>query len=76
MDVDLLELGVNVSVVGISLGQLYGHLQDGVAVDVDLFAAKGSIRFYLRNGHELWVNLNLNITFDGSYDGDYLVVSI
>ena len=61
--------------LGISLGNIYGSLKDGVGVDVDLFVAKGSIKFYLKNGNELWVNLQLSITFDGSYDGDYKIIS-
>ncbi|KAL8699576.1 MAG: hypothetical protein Q9201_005923 [Fulgogasparrea decipioides] len=76
VDTDRLEIGVNVSVLGISLGTLYGNLQEGVGVDVDLFLAKGEIKFYLKNGNEVWVHLGLQVTFDGSYEGDYKIISL
>ncbi|KAL2159034.1 hypothetical protein VTH06DRAFT_2793 [Thermothelomyces fergusii] len=74
VDTDTWEIGVTVSVVGISLGTIYGNLQDGVGIKVDLFVAKGEIKFYLKNGSELWVHLDLKIIFDGSFDGDYKII--
>lgn len=76
VDTDSLEIGVLVSVVGISLGNLYGNLKDGVGVDVDLFVASGSIKFYLKNGNEVWVHLDIKIRFDGSFEGDYKIITI
>jgi len=67
---------VNVSVVGISLGNIYGNLKDGVGLNIDLIAAKGSIKFYLKNGNEVWVHLDIGIVFDGTYQGDYKIISI
>ncbi|KAL9598566.1 MAG: hypothetical protein Q9219_004397 [cf. Caloplaca sp. 3 TL-2023] len=75
LELDKLELGVSVSIIGISLGNFYGSLQDGVGIDVGLFVVKGSIKFYLKNGNELWVYLGLNVTFDGNYEGDYKIMS-
>lgn len=63
-------------VAGISLGNLYGQLQDGVGVKVDLLVVKGEIKFYLKNGNELWTYLDISISFDGSYNGDYKIVSL
>ncbi|TPX11353.1 uncharacterized protein E0L32_001171 [Thyridium curvatum] len=76
VDLASLELGVNVYVAGISLGNLYGQLQDGVGVKVDLLVVKGEIKFYLKNGNELWTYLDISISFDGSYNGDYKIVSL
>ena len=75
VDTDTYEIGVDISVLGIHLGNIYGNLKDGVGVDVDLLLAKGSIKLYLKNGNELWVNLSLKITFDGSFQGDYKIIT-
>ena len=76
VDLSTLEIGVSVSVAGVNLGDIYGNLQDGVGVKIDLFVAKGEIKFYLKNGNEIWVHVSVQITFDGSYEGDYKIVSI
>ena len=68
---DKREIGVDVSVVGISLGKIAGSLDEGVYVDVNLFVAKGSLKFYLKDGNDLWLHVNLSITFDGTYEDDY-----
>lgn len=47
-----------------------------MGVDVDLLLAKGSIKVYLKNGNEVWVHLDVKVVFDGSFDGDYKIVSI
>jgi hypothetical protein len=61
--------------VGISLGTIYGNLKDGVGVNVDLWVASGSLRFYLKNGNELWIHVDIKISFDGSFSGDYKIIS-
>ncbi|KAJ1325307.1 hypothetical protein MN608_10019 [Microdochium nivale] len=75
LDTNTLEVGLSISVAGISLGNIYGNLKDGVGVKVNLLVAKGEIRFYLKNGNELWVHLEIKIIFDGSYNGDYKIIS-
>lgn len=32
--------------------------------------------FYLKNGNELWVRVDVKITFDGSYSRDYKTTTI
>jgi hypothetical protein len=76
VDTDTYEIGVTVTVAGINVGAIYGNLKDGVVLKVDLFVVKGQIKFYLKNGNEVWVNLDLKITFDGSYSGDYKILTI
>lgn len=61
--------------VGINLGNIYGNLKDGVGLKVDLFVVSGEIKFYLKNGNELWVHLDLKVKFDGHYEGDYKILS-
>lgn len=61
--------------MGISLGTIYGNLKDGVGVNVDLWVASGSLRFYLKNGNELWIHVDIKISFDGSFSGDYKIIS-
>jgi hypothetical protein len=62
-------------VVGINLGTIYGNLKDGVGVKIDIFVAKGSLKFYLKNGNELWIHVDIKVTFDGSFDGDYKIIT-
>ncbi|CAG5180848.1 uncharacterized protein ALTATR162_LOCUS9467 [Alternaria atra] len=75
LDTDTFELAVAPSVLAISLGNIYGSLKDGVSVKVNLHQAKGSLKWYLKNGNELWVHLEIKITFDGSFEGDYKILS-
>jgi hypothetical protein len=51
-------------------------MRDGVVLKVDLFAAVGQIRLYLKNGNELWVYIGVKITFDGAYEGDYKILPL
>lgn len=64
------------SILGINIGNIFGNLKDGVGVKVDLFLAKGSINIYLKNGNEVWVHLDVKVKFDGSFDGDYKILTI
>ncbi|KAF5659831.1 hypothetical protein FHETE_9261 [Fusarium heterosporum] len=75
VDTTTLGLGISVSVAGVSIGNIYGSLKDGVGLDVDLFAAQGSLKFYLKNGNEIWVTLDLKIRFDGHYTGEHKIIS-
>ncbi|KAK4146594.1 uncharacterized protein C8A04DRAFT_25510 [Dichotomopilus funicola] len=75
IDTDTYGIGVSVSVVGIHLGNIYGNLKDGVGLSVDLFVVSGAIKFYLKNGNELWIHLDLKIKFNGHYDGDYKILA-
>ncbi|KAI8714866.1 hypothetical protein NCS52_01207500 [Fusarium sp. LHS14.1] len=75
VDTNTYEIGVSISIVGINVGNVFGNLKDGVGLDINLFVARGSIRLYLKNGNELWVNLDVRITFDGSFSGDYKILT-
>jgi hypothetical protein len=75
VDTNTFEIGVSISIVGINVGNIFGNLKDGVGLDINLFVAKGSIRLYLKNGNELWVHLDVSVTFDGSFSGDYKIIS-
>ncbi|KAK3934644.1 hypothetical protein QBC46DRAFT_426506 [Diplogelasinospora grovesii] len=76
VDTDTFEVGVSVTVAGINVGAIYGNLKDGVILKINLLVVKGQIKLYLKNGNEVWINLSLKITFDGSYSGDYKIVTI
>ncbi|KAI1132447.1 hypothetical protein F5Y10DRAFT_261156 [Nemania abortiva] len=75
IDTSTLEIEINAIVMGITLGTVYGNLNDGVVIKVNLIAVKGEIRFFLKNGNELWVGLHLEVIFDGTYEGDYKIFS-
>lgn len=57
-------LDARVTVFGLTAGDVSGSLQTGVALNINLFAAKGTITFTLQNHKELWVDLDLEATFD------------
>ncbi|KAF2149661.1 hypothetical protein K461DRAFT_315629 [Myriangium duriaei CBS 260.36] len=71
-----LEIGVELHVLGISLAHLYGNLKDGVVANVNLLLAKGSIKFYLKNGHEVWIHVDVSVKFDGSFNKDVKLLSL
>lgn len=52
---------------GIYVGIISGNLKEGIDINVDLFTMKGSMRIYLKNGNEAWVELDQKITFNGHY---------
>ncbi|KAF4415153.1 hypothetical protein FACUT_13636 [Fusarium acutatum] len=72
---DPIKLGVSISIVGINVGNIFGNLKDGVGLNVNLFAAKGEIKLYLKNESDLWVHIDVSVTFDGSFEGDYKILS-
>jgi hypothetical protein len=51
VDISTLEIGVRVDVFGAHIFNLFGNLKDGVVGKIDLFLAKGEIRFFLKNGN-------------------------
>ncbi|CAH0058548.1 unnamed protein product [Clonostachys solani] len=76
VDTNTFEIGVSVSILGINIGNIFGNLKDGVGVNIDLFLAKGSIKIYLKNGNEVWVRLDVSVKFDGTFQGDYKIITI
>ncbi|KAM0321126.1 hypothetical protein ACHAPQ_009686 [Fusarium lateritium] len=76
VDVDTFDIGVSVTVAGINLGNIFGSLKDGVVIKVDLLNAKGQINLYIKNGNRIIIRLDINITFDGDYEGEYKMISI
>lgn len=56
-----LEIGVEAWVAGIKIGTFYGSLKKGLVIRVNLFIAKGEIKFYLKNGKEIWVYVSLSV---------------
>jgi len=61
--------------MGIQAGELHGDLRDAVYLHIDYFCAKGKHGFYIKNGNELWTHVDIKITFDGHYSGDYKILS-
>ncbi|KAG9569020.1 hypothetical protein KCU71_g2735, partial [Aureobasidium melanogenum] len=55
-----LEIGVQPSFGGIKLPAFYGNLKDGLVIKVYLSAMDGPIKFYLKDGNEVWVYMDLN----------------
>lgn len=75
VDIDTLEIGVDISILGIKLGSFYGNLKDGVVVNVNLFVASGKVTLYLK-GKEIWVSVDLKLAFDGEYKKDVKIFGI
>ncbi|EEY23466.1 hypothetical protein D7B24_006490 [Verticillium nonalfalfae] len=76
VDTNTFEIGVSVSILGINVGNIFGNLKDGVGLNINLFLASGSIKFYLKNGNEVWVHLDIKVKFDGHFEGDYKIITI
>ena len=65
---------VQVSAGGISIGRFTGDIRKGITVSVNLFLIKGSLRFYLK-GKEIWVHIEVSVTFDGNYKRDFKLLT-
>lgn len=76
VDTDTFEITINPNINGINAGDINGNLKDGVVLNVDLYTAKGRTKLYLKNGNETWVSLDLKIIFDGSFQGDYKIMTL
>jgi hypothetical protein len=37
---------------------------------------KGKVRFFMRNGNQVWVGLKLSVTFDGKYETEAKLITI
>ncbi|KAI1770955.1 hypothetical protein F4818DRAFT_217804 [Hypoxylon cercidicola] len=75
VDTGTLEAVLTLSVLGVNVGTISGNLKDGIGMKINLFVAQGEIKLYLKNGNELWIHLELKILGDGSYKGDYKIIS-
>ena len=81
VDTESLEIGVDVSIIGIELGALYGNLNDGVVLHVNLIAVSGLVNLYLKHpatgGTQLWLstNLEVNVGVKVSYIKDVEILS-
>ncbi|KAJ9292977.1 hypothetical protein DTO271G3_8275 [Paecilomyces variotii] len=75
VDTSTLDIRIDPIFNGIYAGAVTGSLKDGVSIRINLFTMKGSTKFYLRNGNELWIRLDQYITFNGSYQNDYKVLA-
>ncbi|KAM0206080.1 hypothetical protein ACHAPA_010837 [Fusarium lateritium] len=76
IDTNTYEIGIAVDVAGTKLGTIFGNIKDDVRIKFNLFVAKGENKFYLKNGNEIWIHLDVKITFDGHYEGDYKILTI
>lgn len=70
VDTDTLQATINVFVMGIDLGTVYGDLNDNIKMRLDLHNAKGEIEFYSKHGNELWIHFDVKITFNGTFEAD------
>ncbi|KAM0348546.1 hypothetical protein ACHAP4_010801 [Fusarium culmorum] len=76
VDTDTFEITMNPNINGINAGDINGNLKDCVVLKINLFTAKGETRMYLKNGNETRVHLDLKITFDGHFEGDYKIMAL
>ncbi|KAF8538095.1 hypothetical protein BDD12DRAFT_742571, partial [Trichophaea hybrida] len=76
VDTSSFEIGVTISVAGIKIGTFFGNLKVGLVIKIDLFVAQGQIKFYLKNGNEVWVFLEVKIKFDGNYHTDAKILTL
>ncbi len=51
-------IGLEVQLFGIYLGPFYGDLKEGLGISIDIIAAQGEVRIYLRDGAG-WVRIQL-----------------
>lgn len=59
VDISNFGAGVELTLFGISLGSFYGNLKDGLGVSIDVIAAKGGVKIYLKDDA---VGVNVQLT--------------
>lgn len=70
VNTDTLEIRVVIKIMGMTVGTFVGNLKEGLVVKVNLIAAKGELKLYVKNGNELWLKYDIEIKFDGGFHGD------
>lgn len=60
---------------GISLGTFYGNVKEGLGVHLDVFAAKGDLKLYMKD-NALWVCVMLTAVWGGGIDIDQELFSL
>ncbi|KAI1314193.1 hypothetical protein F5Y03DRAFT_336375 [Xylaria venustula] len=60
VDITSLAVHVEVLVLGISVGTYDFNLNNGLTLTIDLIVVSGTIRFYGKNGNELWMYYKLS----------------
>ena len=64
-------LNIEVSVLGIQLGNYEADITNaGLDIKIDLSEGKGALKFYRKTKRELWLILNLRVSFDGTFSKD------
>jgi len=67
---------VTVPIFGyIKLGAVQGNLKDGIVVSFNVYAAQGSFTFHLKNGNELWVDVDVT-SIVGNFNNDYFILKL
>jgi hypothetical protein len=65
---------IEIVVVGISLGSFTFKWDDGLEIDINFYVVKGKLKFYVKDD-ALWVHIELDVLFDGSWNDDYKIIS-
>ncbi|KAE8395888.1 hypothetical protein BDV23DRAFT_178453 [Aspergillus alliaceus] len=72
VDTETLDIGVTVSIWGISIGTFYGNMGNlGLKVNVNLTGATGWVMFYSKNRTTAWVRISLDLKAFGDYMDDF-----
>lgn len=61
-------------ILGITIGTYDFNLNEGLTLKIDLFVVSGEVRFYGKNGNELWVSFKLKSPF-GNWEDDVKIIS-
>lgn len=70
-------IGVKIPFLGYKeLAAISGNLNKGVSVGIDAFAVKGTVTFFLRNGKELWIKLELSSPFFSTISQEFKIFVI
>ncbi|KAI1261487.1 hypothetical protein F5Y18DRAFT_440375 [Xylariaceae sp. FL1019] len=76
VDLDSFDIKLKPIIVGQYLGIINGNLKDGLNIKLDLQILKGWMKYYLKNGNELWIHIDQKVIFDGSWEGDYKILTM
>ncbi|OOQ85987.1 hypothetical protein PEBR_23399 [Penicillium brasilianum] len=68
------EAEIFVSINGVKVGPVSGYIHHGFEVDFRLLKAMGKVRIFLKHGNEFWIGLDMEVTPQGHFKGDYLIM--
>ncbi|GAD95696.1 conserved hypothetical protein [Paecilomyces variotii No. 5] len=64
------EIGVEIYVFTNKLGNFFGNVRDNLVIEGNTYLWRGNIKFYVKNGHELWIEYDIASPYMNKSEGN------